>query len=124
MAMEEKSSRRISRLSLCAGFVAAESYSAYASFIGHALQPVSVFVFDRYTHQRLPAGHLGDLEAVIHWPGFIAIVAISLVVFAFAWSALYLAAKGLRQLTTNNPIAGNSAPGSPKVLSGSAVASG
>jgi len=120
--MKENSSRRISRLNLFAGFVAAETYSAYASFVGRSLQPVSVFVFDRNTHRRLPSGHLGDLATVVHWQGLIAIVAISIVVFALAWTAFYLAAKGLQQLTTNNPIAENSAPEGSKVLADSAVA--
>ncbi len=79
---------RISRLNIFGALLIAETYSIYSSFIAQSLKPTSVSVLDRTTHKALPAGHIGDLTAAIDWRGFVATIAVSVVVFALAWSIL------------------------------------
>ncbi|MDO8434114.1 MAG: hypothetical protein Q7S58_17080 [Candidatus Binatus sp.] len=105
--MTTSPSNRISRLNLFGALLIAETYSLYASFIAQSLKPVNVSVLDRFTHKTLPTGHIGNLRAVVDWHSFIATIAISIVVFAFAWSILSAMAKGRWLLTTDEAIIPN-----------------
>ena len=89
------------RSSLIGAFLLAETYSIYASFYSQSLKPVRVTVLDRITHRSVAPGHIGDLQAVVNWHGFLATIAISIVLFGLAWSVLCYAAR-VRQASLGN----------------------
>jgi len=86
-----------SRLSLLTAVVASQAYLIHASFFAHALIPVEVYVVDPKTHLHLPAGEIGNIEAIFHWDGVIPTILISVLVFALGW----IAAWGTAKLLTN-----------------------
>ena len=90
-----------SRSNLIGAFLIAETYSICARFYPQSLKPVSVTVVDRITHRSVAPGHIGDLQAIINWHGFFATIAISIVVFGLAWSALCYATR-VRQASMEN----------------------
>jgi hypothetical protein len=80
------------RWSLLAGFVAGEAYSIYATFFAHALAPATAYVVDRYTHQRLLPGQIGDIEEIFDWDGLLPILVVSLIVFSLPWCIMRVTA--------------------------------
>ena len=70
----------------------------YATFFAHILRPPRLYVVDRYTHQRLLPGQIGDLQVVVNWDGLIRILVFSLIVFALVWCVMRLIAKCRREL--------------------------
>jgi hypothetical protein len=102
-----------SHLQLLGAFAAGEASSVYATFFAHAVRPPSVYVIDRYTHHRVSAGKIGDLEEVFHWDGLILVLVLSLIVFGVAWCVIRVAveyADHLRSQTVVRSEATHAAP--------------
>jgi hypothetical protein len=91
--LEPALSKTISRLSLLTAVVASQAYLIHASFFGHALTPIGVYVIDPKTHLHLLAGQTGNIEEVFHWDGVIPTILIAVLVFAFGWMAAQGTAK-------------------------------
>ena len=97
-------SRKASRLSLLAGFIAAEAYSSYAVLMAHALTPTSVFVFDPATGRHLRSGQIGAIGESFSWDGMIPLLIGTMLVFALTWSLMREAARQFAAMParTNN----------------------
>jgi len=89
-------SKAARRWSLFAGFVAGEAYSICATYFAHALAPASVYVVDRYTHQRLLPGQIGDVEEIFNWDGLLPILLVSYIVFSLPWCIIRVSASCVR----------------------------
>lgn len=85
-------SKTARRLGLLAGLVAGEAYSIYATFIAHALTPVTVYVVDRYTHRQLLPGQIGDIEEIFNWAGLVPVLILSLIVSGLTWYVIRVTA--------------------------------
>jgi hypothetical protein len=93
----ERPSKAVRRLSLLVGIVAGEAYSIYATFIAHALTPVTVYEVDRYTHRRLSSGQIGDIEEIFNWASLVPVLVLSLIVSALTWYVICLTASCAHQ---------------------------
>ena len=72
-------------MSLLAGFIAAETYEAYAVFVAHALTAPSVFIFNPFTGRHLLPGQVGSLGESFSWNGVIPLFIGTMLAFALAW---------------------------------------
>jgi hypothetical protein len=87
-------SRKASRISLLAGFIAAEVYSTYAIVMQHVLTAVRVFVFDPATGKHLRSGQIGAIGETFSSDGMIPLLVGTTLVFALTWG---LVREGARQ---------------------------
>jgi hypothetical protein len=87
-------SRKASRISLLAGFIAAEVYSTYAILMQHVLTPVRVFVFDPASGRHLLSGQIGAINETLSSDGMIPLLVGTALVFALTWG---LVREGARQ---------------------------
>jgi hypothetical protein len=61
-------------------------------------------VVDRYTHQRLLPGQIGDIEKTFNWDGLLPILLFSFIVFSLPWCimrATASCARPFRRKTVN-----------------------
>jgi hypothetical protein len=74
--------KEVRRLSLFAGYVAGETYSVYAIFIAHIMNPVSYRLVE--DNRKLRAIY-GRYQEIFNWDGRLFTFMASLVVFPLAW---------------------------------------
>jgi hypothetical protein len=84
--------KEVRRLSLFAGYVAGETYSVYAIFIAHTMNPISYrLVEDNRTLQAI----YGRYQEIFNWDGLLFTLVASLVVFALAWCVVHAIAEAI-----------------------------
>jgi len=88
-------SKTVSRLSLLTAVVASQTYLIHATFFGHSLTPIGVYVVDPNTHRHLMSGQIGKIEEVFYWNGLISTIVIAVSVSIVSWMSVRGIAKVL-----------------------------
>ena len=82
----------VRRMSLIAGYVAGETCSVYAIFIGHSMNPVSYRLVENNLKLR---AIYGRYQEIYNWNGLLFTLAASLAVFAVAWCGVRAIAQAI-----------------------------
>jgi hypothetical protein len=100
--------RGVSRFSILCGFVTADLYWLYLTFLSHVINPVSVFVVDSQTGRHLQSGAIGSLAMTVAWSEVRRAVLLSLIVFMLATLVVNVCSEMLA--SSGSPALGRLAP--------------